>query len=142
MWWFVIIIVGVIVGFLFLSALFELGFRNQGNLDWLIYTEWCNDYFANNGFKEKGYENETSSHPSTLFEREGYQVKVQLNAPLLIPPSLYSIDIIVNEKRVCHFPTFINKEEVFRLLDDYFMKGLEKEMTISPIKQIGKRASN
>ena len=101
MWWFVII-VGIIAGFLLLSVLLELGFRNQGNFDWLMYTEWCNDYFTNNGFREKGYENETSSHPTTLFEREGYQVKVQLNAPLLNP--LYTIDIIVNEKRMWHFP--------------------------------------
>lgn len=141
MWWFVIFIAGIIAGFLFLSYLFELGFRNQGNLDWLMYTEWCNDYFNNNGFREKRYENETSSHPSTLFERDGYQVKVQLNAPLLIPPSLYSIDIIVNEKRVLHFPTFIKKEEVYRLLDDYFLIGMDTEMTISPVKQIGKGTS-
>ena len=139
MWWFVIIIVVIIVGFLFLGALLELRFRNQGNFDWLMHTEWCNDYFTNNGFREKGYENETSSHPTTLFERDDCLVKVQLNAPLLNP--LYTIDIIVNEKRMWHFPIFINKEEVFRLLDDYFLKGLETEMKISPIKQIGKGAS-
>lgn len=38
MWWFVIIIVVIIVGFLFLGALLELGFRNQGNFDWLMHT--------------------------------------------------------------------------------------------------------
>jgi hypothetical protein len=88
----------IIVGFLFLGALLELGFRNQGNFDWLMHTEWCNDYFTNNGFREKGYENETSSHPTTLFERDDCLVKVKLNAALLNP--LYTIDIIVNEKRM------------------------------------------
>ena len=119
MWWIVIIVV-IIIGILFLSALFELGFRNQGNLDWLIYTEWCNLYFINNGYTEKGYENETSSHPSTLFGRDGHLVKVQLNAPILIPPSFYSIDIIVDGKRMWHFPISKNKEDVYKDFDDYF----------------------
>lgn len=120
MWWIVIVLVVIVIGFLFLSLLFELGFRNQGNLDWLIYTEWYNQYFINNGFVEKGYEKETSSHPSTLFERDGHLVKVQLNAPLLIPPCFYSIDIIVDGKRVWHFPVTRNNEEVYKDLDEYF----------------------
>ena len=47
MWWVIIILVIIIIVFLILSALFELGFRNQGNMDWLIYTQWCNEYFIN-----------------------------------------------------------------------------------------------
>ena len=136
MWWIIIIVVIIIIAFLFLSALFELGFRNQGNMDWLIYSQWCNEYFINNSFKMEDYRNESSSHPSTLFEHDGRLVKVQLNAPLLIPSSLFSIDIIVNGERMWHFPVFINKEKVYKVFDDFFIRGVKSKMIISPITHI------
>ena len=117
MWWIIIIVVIIIIAFLFLSALFELGFRNQGNMDWLFYTQWCNEYFNNRNFNMEGYIHESSSHPSTLFEHDGRLVKVQLNAPLLIPPSLFSIDIIIDGKKMWHIPVFINKEEAYKVFD-------------------------
>lgn len=135
MWWGIIIVVIVII-VLVLSALFELGLRNQGNMDWLIYTQWCNEYFINNNFNMKGYENETTSHPSTLFEHDGCFVKVQLNAPLLIPPSIFSIDIIIDGKKMWHFPIFINKEEAYKVFDDFFIRGIKNKMNISPITHI------
>lgn len=137
MWWgIIIIVVVVIIVFLFLSAVFELGFRNQGNMDWLIYTQWCNEYFINNSFSMEGYRNESSSHPSTLFEHDGRIVKVQLNTPLLIPPSFFSIDIIVDGKRMWHFPVSINKEKVYKVFDDFFIRGIKSEINISPISHI------
>ncbi len=136
MWWIIIIVVIIIIAFLFLSALFELGFRNQGNMDWLFYTQWCNEYFNNRNFNMEGYIHESSSHPSTLFEHDGRLVKVQLNAPLLIPPSLFSIDIIIDGKKMWHIPVFINKEEAYKVFDDYFVRGIKNKMNISSITYI------
>ena len=136
MWWVIIILVIIIIVFLILSALFELGFRNQGNMDWIIYTQWCNEYFINNSFNMEGYRNESSSHPSTLFEYDGRLVKVQLNAPSLIPPSLFSIDIIIDGKKMWHIPVFINKEEAYKVFDDYFVRGIKNKMNILPMTHI------
>lgn len=120
MMWLVILVVCVIVGFVFLSVIFELGFRNQGNLDWMCYTEWVNEYFVKSGFVKNGYGNETSSHPFLSFKRDNSIVKVQLNAPLLIPPIFYTIDIIVDGKKKFHFSQSANKEDAYMKLDAYF----------------------
>ena len=120
MLWIIILVACVIVGFVFLSVIFELGFRNQGNLDWMCYTEWVNEYFVKSGFVKNGYGNETSSHPFLSFKRDDSIVQVRLNAPLLIPPILYTIDIIVNGKKKFHFTQKVDKEEAYKKLDDYF----------------------
>lgn len=117
-----------IIGLLAFSYVFERAFRNNLPYDYLLQTEWVNDYFEQNGFESIGNDVGDTDYPSTNYKKHikgkgETRVKVRLNAPIWkIWRDKYTISVIVqnNEKYEYEFDVDTDRQSVYRFLDKYF----------------------
>lgn len=123
-WWFllaVIIFLGVVVGFIIMLAFgVEAGFRGKYPMDFLIHTNWINDYFYRKGFDIIDYDTKDSDNPQTILRKDNEIIIVRLNAPLTASTYFYEIITEGSNSLSLKFPVTENHDKILEELNKYF----------------------
>ena len=129
----ILLIIAILAGLFFLlipllAMGLEQGFRNQFPFDFLMSTSWVIDYFEKKGYALLYHNTDDSNHPYSTLIKDNNNVKVILNAPL--SASSYSISVVISgkEEQCIEIPTSMNREDAFKLLDDFSIKNQATEI--------------
>ena len=91
-------------------------------MDFLIHTNWLNNYFYIRGFDIVEYDIENPDYPQTILRKDNETILVRLNAPLMSSSYSYYIlkqgDSTINLK----FPISENREKIVDELNRHFAK--------------------
>lgn len=121
-WWLLIVLLlGIIVAFFFFAAYaLEAGFRDKFPLDFIVSIGWVNDFFVQKGFDLLEHRGAGSDYPESVLAKDGIQVIVRLNAPLLTTKQ-YSITVFINNgvEKEWTFAVDADRKQVFRDFEEY-----------------------